>query len=59
MTTTADADRWRSIHQNCADTPGPITSLEQARYVLTLHAGHGGGCRQYLAALRRTSEVCA
>jgi hypothetical protein len=40
MTTTADADRWRNIHQNCADTPGPITSPEQARYVLTLHAGH-------------------
>jgi hypothetical protein len=59
MITVADIDRWTTIHQFCADDPGEIVSLDQARFALELHAGHDPHCQQYLAALRRTSEVCA
>jgi hypothetical protein len=31
--------------------------LDEARFVLGEHAGHGGGCLQYLEALRRASQV--
>jgi hypothetical protein len=53
----ADVDRWQLIHRYCADEPGPITSLDEARYVLSQHAGHGADCLQYLAAQCRASEV--
>jgi hypothetical protein len=53
----ADIDRWRNIHQPCTDDPGPINDLDEARFVLGEHAGHGGRCLQYLGALRRASEV--
>ncbi|WP_227980005.1 hypothetical protein [Nocardia spumae] len=52
-------DRWRNIHRFCNDEPGPIVSLDEARYVLGEHSDHGPGCLQYLAALSRASEVAA
>ncbi|WP_406267393.1 hypothetical protein OH799_22250 [Nocardia sp. NBC_00881] len=42
-------DRWRAQHRDCtADIPP--TSLEQARFVLKDHGGHGPCCLQYLTA---------
>jgi hypothetical protein len=58
MTTPAQIDLWRDRHRYCADTPS-LDSLDEARYILGEHAGHGPGCSQFLAALRRTSEVLA
>lgn len=57
MITPAMLQRWDAIHRFCTDDPGMIGSLEEARRVLTIHAGHGTGCLQYLAALSRTSAV--
>jgi hypothetical protein len=54
---TRDYDLWRALHRDCAADPGPPT-VDQARFVLTLHAGHGGHCHQYLGALFRISVVC-
>lgn len=42
-------DRWLAQSQDCAADPGELP-LEQAHYVLGLHAGHGPTCRQYFAA---------
>lgn len=50
---------WRERHRICEDSPQPIDSLDEARTVLSEHAGHGPGCQQYLAALSRTSTVHA
>lgn len=47
--------RWDIIHRVCADEPGPINDLNEARRVLTTHAGHG--CPQYIAALGSVSSV--
>jgi hypothetical protein len=45
----AQVDLWRIQHRDCtADVPP--TSLEQARFVLGDHAGHGPRCLQCLAA---------
>ncbi|MGO4615325.1 hypothetical protein AB4305_12725 [Nocardia sp. 2YAB30] len=49
MTTLADAEQWRHFHRSCyAETP--IRSLDQARFVTNVHAGHGHTCLQYFAA---------
>lgn len=42
-------ERWALQHQFCADEPR-ISSIDQARYVLAVHAGHGPTCMQTLAA---------
>lgn len=55
--TTFGSDLWNERHRFCADTPPPITGLDEARYVLSVHAGHG--CNQYFAAMRRASEPIA
>ena len=55
----ADVDRWRNIHRFCNDQPGPIVSLDEARFVLNEHGDHGPTCLQFLGALARTSEVAA
>ncbi|OXR42554.1 hypothetical protein B7C42_05331 [Nocardia cerradoensis] len=47
------------IRRFCEDCLAPIDSLEEARRVLTFHAGHGARCPQYLAALSWASEVTA
>ena len=51
-------DRWRCIHRFCNDET-PFASLDEARYVLAQHAGHGPTCLQFLGALTRASEVAA
>lgn len=43
-------DRWLIQSQDCATDPGELP-LDQARYVLGLHLGHGPHCWQYFAAL--------
>ncbi|MEV6096946.1 hypothetical protein [Nocardia sp. NPDC051981] len=53
------ADLWRTRHLFCTDEPASIESLDEARFVLTDHAGHGHTCKQFHAALRRASEVTA
>jgi hypothetical protein len=50
-------DLWQVGHRFCADDPGPIDSLDEARFILTTHSGHGSHCRQYLAAQKRASVV--
>ena len=55
----AQIDRWRNIHRFCNDQPGPIVSLDEARFVLNEHGGHDGSCNQFLSALHRASEVAA
>lgn len=50
---------WRERHRLCQDTPPPIEDLAEAQAVLSEHAGHGGGCLQYAAAMRRTSVEVA
>jgi hypothetical protein len=51
-------DLWRQRHRFCADSPEEIVDLDEARFVLGDHAGHGGSCLQFQAALKRTSVVC-
>jgi hypothetical protein len=50
---------WLMNSRDCSHDPGELT-YDRARFILTVHAGHGGGCRQYLAAaafcFRRTGE---
>lgn len=52
-------DMWLMNSRDCSHDPGELT-YDRARFILTVHAGHGGGCRQYLAAaafcFRRTGE---
>lgn len=55
--TIENLQRWDIVHRFCEDDPGPIRSFEEARRVLTIHAGHGARCLQYVAALSRTSTV--
>ncbi|WP_327110027.1 hypothetical protein OHB12_19525 [Nocardia sp. NBC_01730] len=43
------ADEWRTMHADCA-AETPPTSLEEARFVLDLHASDGPRCLQYLVA---------
>ncbi|AHH16254.1 hypothetical protein NONO_c14510 [Nocardia nova SH22a] len=57
--TAHQREQWDIIHRFCDDCLAPIASLEEARRALTVHAGHGLGCLQYLAALSRVSEVMA
>lgn len=52
---TYQLNRWRL--QKCDDTY--ISGLEHARFAMTTHGGHGGSCALFLAALQRTSVVCA
>jgi hypothetical protein len=58
MTPYALKDIWNLRHQYCEDEV-PIDDLDEARFVLTVHAGHGSHCRQYLTALKRASTVTA
>ncbi|MBY8862617.1 hypothetical protein K7711_39530 [Nocardia sp. CA2R105] len=52
-------DMWLMNSRDCSHEPVDLTD-ELARFILAVHAGHGGGCRQYLAAsaycFRRTGE---
>jgi hypothetical protein len=57
---TADTrDLWLMESRDCHHEPADLT-YDRARFILAVHAGHGGGCRQYLAAsaycFRRTAE---
>lgn len=52
--TLQQIDSWRSIHQYCTDEILP-RSLNEARFVLSEHSAHGGGCLQFLAALNYAS----
>jgi hypothetical protein len=58
VTIAAERDLWRERHRYCADT-AVFDSFDEARYVLGEHAGHGGTCLQYVAALARTTEMMA
>lgn len=59
MTTSyAMKDLWHQRHRFCNDE-SVIEDYDEARFVLTVHAGHGGECRQSAAALRRTSTPMA
>lgn len=55
--TIAQAQIWDNLHRFCTDDPGEIKSLDEARYILTRHSGHGPECLQYLAALNRASTT--
>ncbi|MBF6327299.1 hypothetical protein [Nocardia transvalensis] len=52
-------DLWLMGSRNCSHEPADLTD-DRARFILAIHAGHGSGCRQYLAAaaycFRRTGE---
>lgn len=55
--TTIQTDLWRDRHRFCTDIPDPIDDLDEARFVLDQHTGHGPGCPRYLTALTRASAV--
>jgi hypothetical protein len=57
--TTTEAALWSRMHQYCLDEAPAITTLDQARFVLSQHRDHEPGCKQYLAALQYTSVVMA
>ncbi|MEV0359329.1 MULTISPECIES: hypothetical protein [Nocardia] len=40
---------WLMQSRDCAAEPPPLDAA-RARFVLAVHAGHGAGCRQFLAA---------
>lgn len=48
--TSALKDQWAQQHSDCDGNPPPMP-LEEARCVLTAHAGHGSECRQFATAL--------
>ncbi|MGO4649193.1 hypothetical protein AB4305_30260 [Nocardia sp. 2YAB30] len=50
VTTLADAEQWRHFHRNCYADP-TFRSLEQAQFVINIHAGHGHMCVQYVGAM--------
>ncbi|AHH20746.1 hypothetical protein NONO_c59700 [Nocardia nova SH22a] len=52
----AQIDIWRERHRFCGDTPSDM-SLDEARFILNEHSGHGPACSQFLAALERGSAV--
>lgn len=54
--TAQQIQQWDILHRVCENDPGEIDALDEARLVLTLHAGHGPECLQYLAGLARTSS---
>ncbi|BDU03639.1 hypothetical protein IFM12276_66670 [Nocardia sputorum] len=43
-------DLWEARYSECGTEPTDL-DLERARFILTAHSGHGGGCLQYLAAM--------
>lgn len=50
MQTSLDRlDLWGSGHRDCAVEPTDLTP-DLARFLRSVHAGHGPECRQYLAA---------
>ncbi|MFJ4653821.1 hypothetical protein ACIP5Y_21350 [Nocardia sp. NPDC088792] len=51
-------DLWGHRHRYCHDASLPM-GLDEARFVLTAHAGHGHECLQFAAAMARCSEVSA
>ncbi|MBF6301566.1 hypothetical protein IU459_29100 [Nocardia amamiensis] len=51
MDTVADRNRWAIQHADCGVAEPYITSIEQARFILATHAGHGARCLQYIAAM--------
>lgn len=53
VATPAQINRWRL--QKCGDHGRP-ESLEEARYLLAAHAGHGG-CERYLHSLSYAATV--
>jgi hypothetical protein len=59
MSSAYARELWTGRHRFCNDDPGPIATLDEARFVLTSHAGHGPDCLQYHAAMARASEVAA
>ncbi|MFF3222242.1 hypothetical protein ACFYV7_05555 [Nocardia suismassiliense] len=50
---------WLVQSRDCAQDPVDL-SYERARFILTVHGGHGARCHQYLAAsaccFRRAAE---
>ncbi len=50
-------DLWEHEHGDCRADPVMELSRDRANFILCKHAGHGGQCRQYLAALNRLSSV--
>jgi hypothetical protein len=50
---------WLVQSRDCGQEPIGLT-YERARFILTVHAGHGARCHQYLAAsahcVRRAAE---
>ncbi len=52
----SEADQWRLRYGDCRWSPPDIESLQLARFILSLHSGHGPDCLPFAAALRRASE---
>ncbi|MFC8526954.1 MULTISPECIES: hypothetical protein [Nocardia] len=51
MQTSLDTrDLWSSQHSDCAAEPTVPLDTDRARFICSMHAGHGPECRQYLAA---------
>ncbi|WP_067839271.1 hypothetical protein [Nocardia lijiangensis] len=40
---------WLIQSRDCTQEP-QVLDYDRARFILSVHAGHGSGCRQYLAA---------
>lgn len=57
MLTSLDRrDLLDTVHRDCSRTAGTVDH-DAARLVMSLHAGHGPDCLQYLMALRTLSTV--
>ncbi|MBL1079847.1 hypothetical protein JK358_36155 [Nocardia sp. 2] len=50
------ADLWLAQYRDCGCEPLCLT-MEKARFVLAVHAGHGPACREYLGASAFVAET--
>ena len=48
-------DRWEILYRACTVQPLQQMDHDCAGFVLAGHAGHGSGCKPYLAALAHVS----
>lgn len=52
---SSTSDLWLSQYRDCACEPLCLT-VEKARFVIAVHAGHGPACREYLGASAFVAE---
>ncbi|WP_157778110.1 hypothetical protein [Nocardia terpenica] len=46
-----DSDLCLAVYRDCNTDPGGFASGAEAEFVYKTHAGHGPGCRPFLAAM--------